>query len=211
MLNGMWIDDDVAATHIDEAQEDARALGTPFTVVVREGRSPAVEDAARERGFEATDRIPGMAVAREGLRDPGLHEHVEVIRVETADGLAQALAVGAAGFGISPDLVASVYSLEVAALDGLRYYLARSDGRDVATAAGFTTEDAVAIFNVATAPDVRGRGYGSAVTAAAIRDGFEAGAEFAALQSSALGESVYRGLGFLEIETYLPYTISDNS
>jgi ribosomal protein S18 acetylase RimI-like enzyme len=209
-LNGMWVDSDAAVAHIEEARAEAAELGTPFSIMVREGRSVEVEAAALELGFELAMRIPGMAVTPEELRNPSWPE-VEVIRVETGDGLAQALAVGAAGFGIPADLAASVYSLEVAALDGLEYYLARADGLDVATAAGFTTGETVAIFSVATAPEHRGRGYGSAVTLQAVHDGFHSGARFAALQSSPMGESVYKRLGFREVETYVLYTRSRKS
>jgi ribosomal protein S18 acetylase RimI-like enzyme len=209
-LNGMWVESDAAVAHIDEARAEAAELGTPFSIMVREGRSAAVEEAARALEFAPAVRIPGMTVTADELREPAWPD-VEVIRVETGDGLAQALAVGAAGFGIPADLAASIYSLEVAALDGLAYYLARAGGRDVATAAGFTTGDSVAIFSVATAPEHRGRGYGSAVTLQAVRDGFHAGARFAALQSSPMGESVYKRLGFREVETYVLYTRSRKS
>jgi predicted GNAT family acetyltransferase len=121
------------------------------------------------------------------------------------------MAVGAAGFGISADLVASIYSLEVAELDGLEYYLARADSKDVATAAGFTIGEGVGIFSVATPAEHRGRGYGTAVTAQAVRDGFAAGAKLAALQSSSLGESVYTRLGFRELERYVLYALSPKS
>ena len=93
----------------------------------------------------------------------------------------------------------------------MEYYLARVHGRDVATAAGFTVDESVAIFSVATATDQRGHGYGSAVTVQAVLDGFAAGAGFAALQSSPMGESVYKRLGFREVETYVLYTVSGKS
>jgi GNAT superfamily N-acetyltransferase len=205
-LNGMWVDTDAAADHIDSARTEAEALGTPFSIMVREARTPAVEAAARELGFAPTVRTPGMVVTPDELSVAERPE-VQVLRVETADGLAQTLAVGAEGFGIPVDLAASVYTLEVAALEGLTYYLARVDGRDVATATGFTIGDATAIFSVATVPAERGKGYGGAVTAAAVRDGFAAGARFAALQSSAMGESVYKRLGFRELVMYILYTI----
>ena len=209
-LNGMWVENDAAAGDIENARAEAQKLGTPFSIMVREGRSPAAERAALELGFEPTVRIPGMAVTPAELRPPEVPE-VEVLRVQTADGLAQSLAVGAAGFGISADLVASVYSLEVAALEGLAYYLARADGRDVSTAIGYTVGDGVAIFSVATPPDRRGKGYGAAVTAQAVQDGFDVGADFAVLQSSSLGESVYRRLGFREVDRYVLYTLSRKS
>jgi predicted acetyltransferase len=61
---------------------------------------------------------------------------------------------------------------------------------------------AVGIFNVATPKSHRGNGYGTAVTSRAVVEGFSAGAAFAYLQSSAIGESVYRRLGFEQVSTY---------
>jgi len=151
-----------------------------------------------------------MAVTREALQPMPVSD-AEVLRVEDEDGVARALAVAAAGFGMPPAVAAAIYAREVAALDGLGYYLVCVDGIDVATATGFTVGDGTAIFSVATHPDYRGRGYGSAVAARAVRDGFAAGASFAALQSSALGESVYRRLGFSTVERYVLYTPSRKS
>jgi ribosomal protein S18 acetylase RimI-like enzyme len=204
-LNGALVETDAAATQLDGAYAEARELGTPFTVIVRSGRTPAVERAARELGFTSALRIPGMAVGPDELIVPSALD-VEVIRVETADGLAQANAVAATGFGIPPELTAAVYALEVVEeLDGLEYYLARLGAVDVSTAAGFTLDGVVAIYNVATPAEFRGRGYGATITAHAAVEGFAAGADLAALQSSSMGESVYRRLGFREVETYLAY------
>ncbi|MDQ2966701.1 MAG: GNAT family N-acetyltransferase [Actinomycetota bacterium] len=159
-----------------------------------------MEDAARELGLTNEIRIPGMAVTPEELNDSA--SDLEVIRVETADGLAQALTVGASGFGVPAELVASIYALEVADLEGLETYLGRADGRDVSTAVGFTIDGTTGIFSVATPEEHRGRGYGAAITAQAVRDGFAAGADLAGLQSSPMGEPVYKRLGFREVETY---------
>jgi GNAT superfamily N-acetyltransferase len=199
-LNGVWANTDAAAGHLEARRAQARELGTPFIVMTRSGKTPAVEAAARELGLTREVRFPGMAVTPRELKVPDTD--LEVLRVETADGLAQALAVAATGFGVPADLVASVYSLEVAGLEGLETYLGRVDGRDVSTAVGFTIDGATGIFSVATPEEHRGRGYGAAITAQAVRDGFAAGSSLAGLQSSPLGESVYRRLGFRDVETY---------
>jgi GNAT superfamily N-acetyltransferase len=199
-LNGVWADTDAAAGQLAARRAQARELGTPFTVMTRAGKTPAVEHAARELGLTNEIPIPGMTVTPQDLNEPS--SDLEVIRVETADGLAQALAVGASGFGVRADLVASVYSLEVAELRGLETYLGRVDGRDVSTAVGFTIDGSTGIFSVATPEEHRGRGYGAAITARAVSDGFAAGADLAGLQSSPMGESVYRRLGFRVVETY---------
>lgn len=203
-VNGLWADTDAAASQLEPARARAKELGTPFTVMTRAGRTPEVEDAARRLGLTNEIPIPGMTVTPDHLQSAPTD--VQVVRVETADGLAQALAVGASGFGVPGELVASLYALEVAELEGLRYYLARADGRDVSTAVGFTIDSTVGIFSVATPEEHRGRGYGAAVTAQAARDGFDTGADLAGLQSSPMGESVYRRLGFGEVERYTLFT-----
>jgi hypothetical protein len=199
-LNGIWADSDAAAGHLEEGRLRAADLGTPFIVMTRAGRTPTVEAAARELGLTNEIEFPGMTVTPQELRAPATGP--KILRADSAELLAQALAVGASGFGAPPALIASVYSIEVAQLEGLETYLARVDGVDVSTAVGFTVDKGTAIFSVATPEQHRGRGYGAAVTAAAVQGGFGRGAELAGLQSSPLGESVYRRLGFREVETY---------
>jgi predicted GNAT family acetyltransferase len=145
-----------------------------------------------------------MATTPDELAVPS--SELQVLRVETADGLAQALAVAASGFEVPAELLASIYMVEVAELEGIAYYLARLGERDVSTAVGYSMDGTVGIFNVATPPEYRGRGYGGTITAYAARDGFNHGAELAWLQSSSMGESVYLGLGFREVETYVLHT-----
>ncbi len=50
---------------------------------------------------------------------------------------------------------------------------------------------------------MRGRGFGAAATSAAVTAGFDAGAGSAFLQASAIGEGIYRRLGFEEVARYV--------
>jgi ribosomal protein S18 acetylase RimI-like enzyme len=200
-FNAVWPLDDSAAPSLAGALEEIGQLRLPFSVQIRQGRTPAFEEEAKRLGLTAKEPIPGMLVRPDELTVRELAD-LEIVRIETADGLAQALAVAAAGFGAPADVLAPIYMLEVARLDGIAYYLGRVDGRDVSTSIGYTLADTVGVFNVATPPEHRGRGYGAALTAQAAREGFEAGAELAWLQSSAMGVSVYRGLGFREVQAY---------
>jgi predicted GNAT family acetyltransferase len=56
--------------------------------------------------------------------------------------------------------------------------------------------EGVGIFNVATPAAERGRGLGAAVTSCALERAFGDGCTYAFLQTSTLGEPVYRRLGF---------------
>ena len=91
---------------IDDAMRDAEELGAPFAIRVRKGRTPEVEEAARQLGFAVAEQVPGMLagpVLRKEvlcLREIAFQERLdgvlEVLRAEEGPGdLADAL-VGAA-------------------------------------------------------------------------------------------------------------------
>jgi ribosomal protein S18 acetylase RimI-like enzyme len=204
-FNGVWPDEDSAAGALQAALAEVEAHGMAAGVLARGEEMPAVGETARALGYTAAERIPGM-VANAGDLDPPAASELEVVRVETADGFARALVLAAEGFGMPADLLAPLYVPEVTGQVGFEVYLGLVEGRDVTTAAGYAVEGDVGIFNVATPSEYRGRGYGAAVTSHAVREGFAAGADLAYLQSSAIGESVYRRLGFREVVSYVLHT-----
>jgi N-acetylglutamate synthase len=199
MFNGVWPLDDAAAPSLSDALGELS--GAPSSVQVRMDRTPAVVEEARRLGFLTEEPLPGMAVRRDDLAAPSV-EGLEVTRL-TGDDVAEAMPVAVAGFDVPESIMIPLYAPEVATLDGIEYYLGRVDGEPVSTSLGYTVGDVVGVFNVATPVAHRGRGYGAALTAAAARGGFERGAEIAFLQSSGLGFSVYRRLGFEEVESYV--------
>jgi len=76
------------------------------------------------------------------------------------------------------------------------HFLGRtSDGRAVACASLCSAGDAAGLYAVAVAEDARRRGYGRAVSLAALHAGAGRGHRFGVLQSSQLGFGVYRGIG----------------
>ena len=75
-------------------------------------------------------------------------------------------------------------------------WLARVDGRPVGAAMSYCTENAVGVFGVNTIASARRRGYGGALTRAAVLS--ETGLP-AVLASSTEGRSLYESLGFEEV------------
>jgi ribosomal protein S18 acetylase RimI-like enzyme len=75
-------------------------------------------------------------------------------------------------------------------------------GRPVAGAMLLLSHGIAGLYWVATLPAARGRGHADAVTRAVSNAAFAAGARAVVLQASALGERVYRGVGFQEISRY---------
>jgi N-acetylglutamate synthase len=204
-FNGLSLDgpeESVSAQEIERAIAEVEAEARPAWVESRVGDAPAAEKVVRSLGFTAEDTMPGMVVRRDGfvVAPP---PRVDIVRVRDRERLAVAAEVAAAGFEAPPGIVADLFSPDVAAIPGLRFYLAEVDGLPVSTATGWQGDGGVGIFTVATPPTYRGRGYGRAVTARAIQDGFDAGADLAWLQASTLGEPLYRAMGFRTVSTYL--------
>jgi GNAT superfamily N-acetyltransferase len=72
----------------------------------------------------------------------------------------------------------------------------RFDGEPVATSLAFVGGGAVGLYGVGTAPDYRGRGFGGAISAAAVEWGRGRGERIAILHATTMGAPVYRRLGF---------------
>ncbi|TML74375.1 MAG: hypothetical protein E6G13_01000 [Actinobacteria bacterium] len=204
LFNGVWPLDDAAAPAVEGALHEVAELGLPYSVQLRSGRTPRCEREVERLGLLVESELPGMVVKPDALGDADTPD-LQLIRVRTADGLAQALALAADAFNAPPEIFAPLYTSELAAVEGFAVYIGRVGEIDVTTGIGLTLGDAVGVFNIATPDAHRGRGYGAAVTAQAARDGFAAGARLAYLQASNLGYPVYRRLGFRDVERYLLY------
>jgi len=124
------------------------------------------------------------------------------IRQLRPDEAEQHARVAAAGFETAEEPFRQLVTPGVLGLPGVRCYLGEADGRPVTTGIGVTLGAFVGIFNVATPPADRCRGYGAAVTARAVTDGLAAGARWSWLQSSPSGYRVYQRLGFRTVESW---------
>ena len=86
-------------------------------------------------------------------------------------------------------------------------WLGYADGRAVARAMSVATTPVGSIANVVVVERDRGRGFGRAITAAAVEACWRNGSEFVCLGSSAMGLPMYRSMGFeerYELATYGP-------
>ncbi|HEX3806681.1 MAG TPA: GNAT family N-acetyltransferase [Gaiellaceae bacterium] len=201
--NGPWVleDTDAAAAALGGAIDEVAATGEQPWVQTRASQTRA-HAALRELGLVEGPRLPGMVLRPGELVEPAVE--LEIARV-APDDVDEANAVLAEAFG-APKEFFDVFCGVLAALPHAAWYVGRRDDAIVSTAVGFTVGNATGIYNVATPPEYRGRGYGAALTARAVRDGFERGAELVYLQSSEAGHGVYRRLGFRDVEEYVLFT-----
>jgi GNAT superfamily N-acetyltransferase len=74
--------------------------------------------------------------------------------------------------------------------------VARVDEDAVGVGTGLISGETLGIYNIATLPEARGRGVGTAVTGMLLRVAAERGCTHAVLHSSSMGRPVYERLGF---------------
>ncbi len=136
-------------------------------------------------------------------------DHDPPARLEIRTGLdvfEDHLDVVAAGFELSRRVIESFMTPEFVARDTVQLFVGYDNDRAVSTSFGMTYGRTVNIFNVATLPDHRGRGYGAALTMAAAIAGRTAGRDRACLQSSPMGRPVYERLGFRTVVQYTEWS-----
>jgi N-acetylglutamate synthase len=175
----------------------------PHCLQLRPGAKPELEAIARDRGMSAEEPIPLMVLERNvAALDQIQADPLLVIRELTSGECGLHASILASGFEAPVELFEQLITPAVLTLPGAQCYVGAVDRQPVTTALGFTDRDHVGIYNVATVPTQRGHGYGAAITARAVRDGFAAGASVAYLQSSDAGYRVYEHLGFRTLETW---------
>lgn len=120
---------------------------------------------------------------------------LELVPVSSPAEVYEFEAVSVRGFGGEDDAVepGRIHPPSVLADEAMKMFIGRVGGRAVAAAMGYRTDTVVGVFGVTTVASARGRGYGTALTCAAMLT--ETGLP-AILAPSELGEALYRRLGF---------------
>jgi acetyltransferase (GNAT) family protein len=123
---------------------------------------------------------------------------LEIVRVTTAQEVEELEAVSVRGFGSEDNTIEPGTVHPPAILDDPRMvlWLGRVERKPIGAAMSYRTDEAVGIFGVTTIASVRRRGYGSALTRAAML--VDTGLP-AILAPSPEGEGLYRRLGFAHV------------
>lgn len=176
--------------------------GFPYTVLVPEGHAELIE-ICEAAGLRVSDKVPGMALSPIPEQpDTGELE----VRSLRSDNLSVYLDVFCEGFGFPREMAAQFVTEDLLKIEAGDHLIGYAGDEPVAVASVFDSGDVAGVYNIATLPDHRGKGYGAAVTWAAIDRARERGRRHAILQSTEMGYPVYGRMGFETVRTYLCYT-----
>jgi N-acetylglutamate synthase len=200
-LNGVITDGIDAAQVVSDLEAvitEVEALNLPFGLQVPPHATNVIEEATR-LGLQQLGALPLMTIEADRFH-VDRQTDLEIRRPVNPDELAEAEAITSASFGVPKGKLICYYNQSFAGSPSVNIYLGYIEGKPVNTATTVRVNDAIGIYNVCTPHEFRGHGYGAAITAHAIQEGFAAGARTAWLQSTPIAESLYKKIGFRIIE-----------
>ena len=204
-------DEREADGRIDEILAAGRARGVPQLWWTGRTCTPVdLVERLEDRGVvREIEPMPGMALELDRLPPASETPVPARLRIEPvidAAGLAALAEPFGSAFGFSADGLASVIAAfaDFAASgvqDELHHWVGFEGDRPVASASVLVRDGVAGLYNVGTLAGARGRGYGAALTLAALRGAIDVGAWAAILHSSPSGLPIYERLGFRTLTT----------
>ena len=157
-------------------------------------------------GLRLSSEMPGMAAER--IRQPSRKlPAMQVRRVDSPRTLDDFCVLGSICFHVPIAWFSEVFDARVTANHPFVCWVGYREGEPVATAATVTADGVIGLYNIATSPDYRHRGYGEAITRHAIDAALrETQATNIVLQSTSLGLRLYERMGFQPVTRILVYS-----
>ncbi|MCU1491102.1 MAG: family N-acetyltransferase [Acidimicrobiaceae bacterium] len=189
----------VEAAVLERCLDQVAVAGLPYCLELRPGAGE-LEAMALERGMSFAEEIPLMV--RPNLRSPDPVQPELVWRRARPGDEAPFLDLQCRGFEAPPEVMGAIVVPELLNQPFISCLMGAVDGEWVTTAIAIVVGEALGVFNVATPPEHRRKGYASAITARCLAFGEEAGGRFAFLQSSEDAFGAYRRMGFVPVEAW---------
>lgn len=188
---------------IDDLVKEFQRRGLELEWTTGSGTQPPdMGHRLKRKGFEHSLDVPGMATDLRNLPEEPIPRGVEITRARTHADLEACIRIALTTFGIPEGHTQRLLEIEEGMPPEQKactyHYLARLDGRPVATSELFLAAGVAGLYFVGTLEGARGRGIARAVTLAALQEAEEAGYRIGTLQATVMGVPVYRRIGFRE-------------
>jgi len=156
----------------------------------------------KKHGMKYTGYMTGMAIDLTAVKkNYSVPSGFTIEQVCNKEMLEKFVGAFAKGFGVDYNVSKAIFSVDLM-LDialPLRHYIGTLDGIPVATSSLLLEAGVAGIYHIATIPEARKRGIGTAMTTLPLHEARDLGYHIAILLSSKIGEKLYRKLGFNEI------------
>jgi hypothetical protein len=210
LLNQILVDGDRTTPEaLAAAIAVARGRGDRFVVSLRSGIDDRYRPVVGELGLAPISEhpwLPGMALhpIPDAASRSGSPE-LEIRLAGDGEAVTDHVSVLAEGFGIPKEWVTAFVTETFASSPDVAMYVGYANGVPVTSGLGIRTGQAIGVYNIATVPPARRRGYGETMSLRIAQDGAAAGCEVAVLQSSDQGRPVYERLGFRSVVDYVGF------
>lgn len=191
---------------------DAAALGamiTPyehgkFRVRLRDELHESALPAIEANGLVRHGGIPTMAMPLPSdLVSPETELRIQLVSDQKT--LADHIRVVTAGFDWQPDTLGRIFTPRLLDEPDFAAWVGYEGDEPVASSQLVVHGSVAGLYYIATMESARRKGYGEAITRAAMQEGIARGCDAVCLQASSLGRPVYERIGFQVIGEYVTY------
>jgi hypothetical protein len=181
-------------------QDFFRETRSTWCIVVPPDLAGRFDKASKRIRISQRRVMPEMIMMNKSISIPPPPRGLKITRVETVNDMRTHTRTMMSGFGLGrKNPLRSMLNSKSLAETLSELYIGWASGRPVATSVSYVSEGVAGIFGVSTVPKARGRGYGEAMTWAAMGDGLAKKCKFFSLQASPMGFPVYHRMGFRRI------------
>lgn len=163
-----------------------------------------IVDVLSKHGFLTGEPAPGMALKLADVAWQSVSDNLSFVPVRTEKQAliwSNVLVEGNQMDGYNQELTEILIAGGLDDYAKMQHLIALLDGKPVASGSVTLANDVAGVFNVAVLPEARRQGIGQLMTEAVMKIGGDKGYQYAVLQSSPMGESLYKKMGY---ETIAP-------
>ena len=207
LLNAVWnsnIPSDVVVKKIKENLTFFEKRQVPFVWLIGPSSSPKNMGESLIKNGLTFNKLPGMAHNLKTLgAEREILNKVEIIKVENAETLKIWNDVVLTGFEMPKELLSDFFYnwfsfMLLNDTPSASAFLAYYNGNPVASSVVCYEAGVAGIYNVTTLEEARGKGIGTAITLAPLKEAKKLGYETAILHSTDIGLNMYKQMGFKE-------------
>lgn len=187
---------------LDAVADHYRRASLHWLLKLHPEQDRAVLEDAQARGFEFS-AVPLFALTIDTYDHPPILEGLSVVTAG-AGNIADAVVCLAEAFGVDAGRIGRELGANLLTVPRFTVFVGYVGNEPVATSMLAETEggDLAGVYSVATRPTLARRGFGTALTAAAIEEAAKRRHDVVVLEPSDLAQAMYARMGFVHFGTY---------